>query len=92
METHQDPRLGIGGNLPPTDAEILKSTLEESNKDILDMAQALIEAADRAPATIEEWELFRQVKLLQEPEKLFQIHMLKQNPILKNTIISKGNV
>ena len=54
METHQDPRLGIGGNLPPTDAEILKAKLEESNKDILDRAAALVEAADRAPATIED--------------------------------------
>lgn len=44
----------IGHNNPPTDAEILKAKLEESNKDILDRAAALVEAADRAPATIED--------------------------------------
>ena len=52
METHQDPRLGIGGNLPPTDAEILKSTLAESNKEIIDRVQALVDAAERAPNSI----------------------------------------
>lgn len=53
METHQDPRLGIGGNLPPTDAEILKSTLAEKNADIISRAEELIAAADRVPATID---------------------------------------
>ena len=42
----------IGHNNPPTDAEILKDTLAEKNKDILDRAQALIDAAERAPNSI----------------------------------------
>ena len=46
----------IGHNLPPTDAEILKSTLEEKNAELLSRAAELIAAADRAPATIEDQE------------------------------------
>lgn len=49
-----DTTPGIGHNLPPTDAEILKETLADKNRELLDRAQALIEAADRAPATIED--------------------------------------
>ena len=54
MEAHQDPRLGIGGNNPPTDAEILRETLAEKNADILQRAADLIAAADRAPDKIED--------------------------------------
>ena len=43
----------IGHNNPPTDAEILKSTLAESNVDLINRAAELIAAADRAPAKIE---------------------------------------
>ena len=46
----------IGHNNPPTDAEILKSTLAESNADLLNRAAELIAAADRAPAKIEDEE------------------------------------
>lgn len=42
----------IGHNNPPTDAEILKATLAESNKETLDRAQELIDAAERAPSVI----------------------------------------
>lgn len=44
----------MGHNNPPTDAEILRETLEEKNRDLLDRAKQLIEAAERAPATIED--------------------------------------
>ena len=44
----------IGHNNPPTDAEILKSTLAEKNAELLDRAAELIAAADRAPQTIED--------------------------------------
>ena len=43
----------IGHNNPPTDAEILKSKLEESNADIISRAQELIAAAERVPAVID---------------------------------------
>jgi hypothetical protein len=51
--TDQSP-APIGHNNPPTDAEILRDTLADKNRELLDRAQALIEAADRAPATIED--------------------------------------
>ncbi len=44
----------MGHNNPPTDAEILRDTLADKNRELLDRAQALIEAADRAPAVIED--------------------------------------
>ena len=43
----------IGHNNPPTDAEILKSTLAESNAEIIQRAEELIAAADRVPAVID---------------------------------------
>jgi hypothetical protein len=43
----------IGHNFPPSDAEVLKETLAEANKETLARAADLIQAADRAPATIE---------------------------------------
>lgn len=49
-----EPQAGIGHNNPPTDAEILRQTLADKNKDILDRAAELIAAADRAPAVIED--------------------------------------
>ena len=44
----------MGHNNPPTDAEILRDTLAYKNRELLDRAQALIAAADRAPAVIED--------------------------------------
>lgn len=51
-----EPIATIGHNNPPTDAEILKSTLAESNADLINRAAELIAAADRAPAKIEDEE------------------------------------
>ena len=62
METHLSP--GIGHNLPPTDAEILKDTLADKNKDILDRAQELIDAAERAPIAFEREE--RRQRIVQQ--------------------------
>ena len=49
-----EPQAGIGHNNPPTDADLLRDTLAEKNADILQRAADLIEAADRAPAVIED--------------------------------------
>ena len=49
-----ESQAGIGHNNPPTDAEILRDTLAEKNADILQRADELIAAADRAPAVIED--------------------------------------
>jgi hypothetical protein len=47
---------GIGDNLPPNDAEILRATLAERHRLILDGAARLIEAAARIPERIDDEE------------------------------------
>ncbi len=44
----------IGHNHPPSDPELMREMLEESNAKALARAQALIDAADRVPAKIED--------------------------------------
>jgi len=46
----------IGHNNPPNDPELLKETLAESNAELLKRVADLVEAADRAPAVIDNQE------------------------------------
>lgn len=49
-----DPRLGIGGNAPPTEAELLRERLAISAADLTKRADELVGAAGRIPAKIED--------------------------------------
>ena len=87
METHIDQRLSIGGNNPPTNAEILKDTLAEKNKDLLNRAADLIAAADRAPNTIntdeEEVQITNYLGQIAKCEKAFEgIRVSEKEPYL----------
>lgn len=42
----------LGHNLPPSDAEILKQSLQDKNERVLDTAQKLVEASERVPSEI----------------------------------------
>lgn len=50
----QDPRLSIGANNPPSDAEILSAKLAEDSADILKRAKDLIDASGRIPEKFED--------------------------------------
>jgi hypothetical protein len=55
--TDQDPRLGVGGNNPPTQAEILREQLEIEAEALMKRRDELLAAAERVPALIDNDEL-----------------------------------
>lgn len=52
---------GLGHNLPPNDAELLRDQLKETNDDLLGRHSELLASIDRAPAIIEDDETARRM-------------------------------